>query len=102
MTAYVGNLAVTGASDGTQVIRSAGTAKALVVPDGVADTSIAGSMWMFQPAGTSSGGSSSGGSSSGGSTTVSTGGSGGGGGGGCDAAGLGILGAIALFLKRRH
>ena len=107
LTAYVGNMAVTGNSDGAQVIRSAGTARVLVVPDGAADGAITGSMWMFQPSGTSTNPgtntnpdtNTNPGTNT--NTNVTSGGSGGGG-GGCDVFGFGLLGAIALFLKRRH
>ncbi len=103
LTAYVGNLAVTGNSDGAQVIRSAGTARALVVPDGAADGAIVGSMWMFQPSGTK-GDTTPGTNPNPGTTstpdTKTSGG--GGGGGGCNAVGYGLVAAIVLFLKRRH
>ena len=98
LTVYVGNLPVTGAYDGAQIVSSSGMAKAFVVPDGVSDNAISGSMWMFQPAGSDS--STTPGTTPGTSTPVTSGGSGGG--GGCDSIGLGLLGAVILFLKRRQ
>ena len=96
LTVYVGNLPVTGNYDGAQIVSSSGMAKAFVVPDGVSDNQISGSMWILQPAT----GSSSTGGDTGGDTTPTSGGSGGG--GGCNAVGLGLIGAIGLFLKRKH
>lgn len=107
LTVYLGNMAVTGNSDGAQIVRSSGTAKVLVVPDGVDDGAIAGSLWMFQPAGTKTDTETETkpdpGTDPGTDTRVTTGGSGGG--GGCDSVSLGslgLLGTIVLFLKRRQ
>ena len=103
LTVYLGNMAVTGFSDGAQIVKSSGTARVLVVPDGVNDGAIAGSMWMFQPSGTTptpTPGTTPGTSPTPGtSTPVTSGGSGGG--GGCNAAGCGLLVTVILFLKRR-
>ncbi|MBQ9565246.1 MAG: SYNERG-CTERM sorting domain-containing protein, partial [Synergistaceae bacterium] len=78
LTAYVANVASTGENDGPQFVQNL-----LVVPDGTADGTLAGTMW-----------------------TTATGGSGegGGGGGGCDASGLGLLALLVVvpaFMRKR-
>ena len=98
MTVYVGNMAVNGEFDGAQVIRGSGTGKALVVPDGVSDSAISGSMWMLQPASTSTNPEPD-------TTTPTTdpdSKSNSGGGGGCDTMSAGMIFALIIFLMRRH
>ena len=96
LTACIANVSATGSNDGPQFIKSAGAAYLLVVPDGTADSALTGSMWMAQKASSTNTNTSNGGSSSSESE-----GSGGGGGGGCSVFGLGLLGAVVFFMKRR-
>ena len=108
LTAYVGNMAVTGSSDGAQVVRSSGTSRLLVVPDGAADGAIAGAMWMMQPAGTAPNTTPNTSPNTGTNTSPNTGtnsnatSGGSGGGGGCDAMSAGLVAAIVFFLKRKR
>lgn len=91
LTAYLANVGSVSASSGPQLVQSSGR-QLLVVPDGIGDGAIYGTMWITQKGGTSQ----SGGGSSGSSSDE------GGGGGGCEAFGVGIVGAvIVLALKRR-
>lgn len=104
LTAYVGNMTVTGNGDGAQIVRSSGTNKVLVVPDGAADGAIAGAMWMYQPANTSTNTNPNPNTNTNTNPNTNTNtksSSGGGGGGGCNALGMGLLGAMAFFLKRK-
>ena len=106
LTAYLANVATTGSNDGPQFVKGSGTTRLLVVPDAADDGAITGAMWMAQKASSSSTGNNT---NNGGSTNTNTNtnnggsssGEGGGGGGGCSVFGLGLLGAVVLFLKRR-
>lgn len=107
ITAYLANVAATGSNDGPQIVKGAGTTRLLVVPDGADDGAITGTMWMAQKASTSSTGDTNNNEGST-NTNTNTGGntsgseeSGGGGGGGCSVFGLGLLGTVVLFMKRR-
>ena len=93
LTAYLANVQATGNGDGAQLVRSAGTTRLLVVPDGADDGAITGTMWLVKSSSSPATPSSNldGEKSSGGD----------GGGGGCSSLSLGLLGAIVLLLKRR-
>ena len=120
LTAYIANVTASGVNssvvsgssyDGPQLVQSSNK-KLLVVPDGLADNLISGTMWISDSNGnatgslsqTTSSGSSSYGSSSGGSnnnSSSSSGGSSDGGGGGCSVMSLGLLAAAIIIFKRR-
>ena len=105
VTAYLANVSASDSTSGAKLVRSSGSQKLLVVPDGSDDGAIIGSMWMLQPAGTAPGTSGENTSqntqqNSGGDNSGSSG-EGGGGGGGCESLGLGLLSAVILFKQRR-
>ena len=81
LTAYIANVAATGEGDGPQFVQNL-----LVVPDGIDDGALSGTMW---------------------STATGSGGGGdgsGGGGGGCDASALGLLALLIVvpaFMRKR-
>ena len=109
LTVYLGNMAVTGNADGAQIVKSSGTNRLLVVPDGADDGAIAGAMWMYQSSGNSSAPSTDSNTNTNQNTNSNTNtntnansGSSGGGGGGCNSFGMGLLGAVILFMKRKH
>ncbi len=101
MTAYLGNLTVSGNNDGSQLIQGTGSSL-LVVPDGSGtDGAIYGTMWLANKQGAAnndSSNNSTNNNSNGGTTSTK----GSGGGGGCNGLGL-ILPAMALafVIKRR-
>ncbi len=95
LTAYLANVSATGTnSDGAQLVGS-GSNKLLVVPDGLNDGLITGSMWMLQKSSSSDGGNNP---PSTPEREESTSGSGGG--GGCNTLTLGLL-ALAFIFRRR-
>lgn len=105
LTAYLANVATTGSGDGPQFVRGSGSKRLLVVPDGVNDGAITGTMWLAQSASTVVRKTPSSGSDSTSTTTGKddggTSSSGGGGGGGCASMSLGLLGVMVIFMKRR-
>ena len=100
LTVYLANVPVTGSDDGPQLVKSSGSNMLLVVPDGTSDGAITGTMWMAQK----------GSSSSTQPTTpttpttpdTNTNSGSGGGGGGCESLGLGLIGAVIVFMARRR
>ena len=108
LTAYLSNVPATGSNDGPQFVRGGGTTRLLVVPDGIDDGAITGTMWMVQNASTipqNSGGNSTPSTPNNPATPDNSGGgqaesSGGGGGGGCASFSLGLLGLAMLFKRR--
>ena len=92
LTAYLANVDDVN-NKGAQLIQ-----RLLVVPDGMADGGISGTMWMSQKAESSNNNSDN-------NNNSNNGNGGGGGGGGCDAAGLGLavlLLALPLLAQRRR
>lgn len=96
LTAYLANVASSGSEDGPQLIGS-GTRKLLIVPDGVEDGAIYGTMWMASTEAGQTPNAPVTPAPSGGND-----GDGGGGGGGCDALRLGVIAAAVLLLRRRQ
>ncbi|MBQ7544211.1 MAG: hypothetical protein IJT02_04625 [Synergistaceae bacterium] len=103
LTAYLANVPTTGNSDGPQFVKGGGTNWFLVVPDGVDDGAITGTMWMVQ--GSSTAQQDTSGTPNTQTTPDNTEGQGessdgGGGGGGCASFSLGLLGLALLFRRR--
>ena len=99
MTAYLANVAAETEEQGPQIVRYSGADSILVVPDGTADDSITGTMWLLSSSATDP---ESGTDEPTGQDTPSSSGDGGSGGGGCNALSIGLLEAVFIFaLKKR-